>query len=262
MHAEQILQHLHDAASAVRTALQGLDDWGHLGAAGAHSGQHRSDVVADRAMLDVLLPTGMGVLSEETGLHRAGPITVVADPVDGSTNAARGIPHWATSLAAVDGDGVVVALVVNQATGECFTALRGGGAFLDDTAIAPTSATTLSDSVFGVNGHTGHHTDFGSRQYRAFGAGALDLSYVACGRLDAYADITEGQHGPWDYLAALLVCEEAGAVTAEVEGRGLLTLDHAARRGPAAAATPELLAEVLTARAVARDAGTLPDTSV
>ena len=54
-------------------------------------------------------------------------MTVVLDPVDGSTNASRGIPYWSTSLCAVDGDGPLAALVVNQATGVTTTAIRGGG---------------------------------------------------------------------------------------------------------------------------------------
>src|SRR5256714_9275943 len=117
---------LREAAAAVRAALDVLDDWG---LAGTRPGQYRSDLAADDAALAVLDKAGLGVLSEETGLHHADRDVVVAlDPVDGSTNASRHLPWFATSLCAVDDDGALAALVVNQATGESFQALRAGGA--------------------------------------------------------------------------------------------------------------------------------------
>src|SRR5687767_2211697 len=102
---------LHDAASASGTALGSLDDWG---LAGTRAGQHHSDLAADAAALEVLDRGGVGVLSEESGLHHADrDLVVVIDPLDGSTNAARGIPWYATSLCAVDGDGPRAAVVVD-----------------------------------------------------------------------------------------------------------------------------------------------------
>ena len=78
---------LDATASAVIEALGGVTDWG-LARSGAHAGQHNSDIVADEAALGVLLPGGVGVLSEESGLHEADrDIVVVVDPLDGSTNA-------------------------------------------------------------------------------------------------------------------------------------------------------------------------------
>ena len=117
-----LLAVLSEAAAAVRTALDGLDDWG---PAGTRPGQYHSDVAADLVALDVLRGAGLGVLSEETGPHDTeADVVVVLDPVDGSTNAARGLPWFATSLCAVDARGARVALVVNQATGERFEAIR------------------------------------------------------------------------------------------------------------------------------------------
>ena len=78
------------------------------------------------------------------------------------------------------------------------------------------------------------------RQYRSFGAAALDLCSVAAGRLDGYMDPL-AHHGVWDYAAAVLICVEAGAVVGELEGRELIHADHSLRLGPVAAATPELL---------------------
>jgi fructose-1,6-bisphosphatase/inositol monophosphatase family enzyme len=63
------------------------------------------------------------------------------------------------------------------------------------------------------------------------------------GGLDAYLDCSVDAHGPWDYLGAALICQEAGALIADAEDRELVVLDHDARRTPIAAATPALLAE-------------------
>jgi fructose-1,6-bisphosphatase/inositol monophosphatase family enzyme len=240
-----LLEVLHAAASAVRAALDALDDWG---PAGTRPGQYHSDVHADNAAIAVLDAAGLGVLSEESGVHHAErDVLVVVDPVDGSTNASLGVPWFATSLCALDDDGPRAAVVVNQATGERFDALRGGGARLDGRAVAPTACTRLGNAVVGLAGWPSRH--LGWRQYRALGAAALDLCAVACGRLDAYIDCTHDLHGPWDYLGGLLVCREAGAHAVDLEDRPLVVRDPDARRMPMAAATPALLDEVLKARA-------------
>jgi len=241
---DALLAVLSETAAAVRAALDGLDDWG---PAGTRPGQYHSDLAADRVALDVLRGAGLGVLSEETGPHDTGAdVVVVLDPVDGSTNAARGLPWFATSLCAVDARGARVALVVNQATGERFEAIRGGGALRNGGPMAPTDCTRLGDAVLGMTGYP--PVDLGWRQMRALGAAALDLCAVACGHLDAYIDCSNHAHSPWDYLGGMLVCQEAGASVAEAAGRELVTLGWTDRRVPVAAATPELLDEVVAAR--------------
>ena len=237
MDDDALLEVLHEAASAVRTALDGLDGWG---PAGTRPGQYRSDLAADAAALAVLQRAGLGVLSEESGLHaRAVDVVVVLDPVDGSTNASRGLPWFATSLCAVDGDGARAALVVDQASGRRFEAVRGGGARLDGVALTPTGCRDVGDAIVGLSGHPPE--PFGWRQYRSLGAAALDLCAVASGALDGYVDCSPSAHGAWDYLGGMLVCVEAGAAVEDAWGRDLVTLAHAERRTPIAAATPELL---------------------
>ena len=241
---DALLAVLSETAAAVRTALDGLDDWG---PAGTRPGQYHSDLAADRVALDILRGAGLGVLSEETGPHDTGAdVVVVLDPVDGSTNAARGLPWFATSLCAVDARGARVALVVNQATGERFEAIRGEGALRNGGPMAPTACARLDDAVLGLTGYP--PDDLGWRQMRALGAAALDLCAVACGHLDAYIDCSNHAHSPWDYLGGMLICQEAGASIAEASGRELVTLGWTDRRVPVAAATPALLAEALAAR--------------
>ena len=235
---------LHDAATAVRTALDGLRDWG---SAGTRAGQYLSDLAADAAALEVIDRAGLGAMSEESGLHDVDrPVVVVLDPVDGSTNASRGLPWYATSLCAVDGDGARAAVVVDQASGTRFEAVRGGGARVDGNPLRPTDCRRLSDAIVGLSGYPPRW--FGWKQFRALGAVALDLCAVAGGRLDAYVDCSPSAHGSWDYLGGLLVCQEAGALVVDAYDRPMVTLDHALRRTPVAAATRELLSEAVAAR--------------
>lgn len=245
MNASTVLAVLHDAASAVRVALDGLDDWGPA-VGGAHAGQYVSDQAADAAALEVLRGAGFGVLSEESGVEDgSASVLVVVDPLDGSTNASRRVPWFATSLCALDDEGALAAVVVNQATGVRFEATRGGGARCDGAPITPSSAASLDDALVALSGYPARH--LGWRQFRAFGAAALDLCAVAAGVVDAFIDCSVDAHGPWDYLAGMLVCQEAGAVVADRHGRPLACRLHEDRRTPIAAATPGLFNDVLAA---------------
>jgi myo-inositol-1(or 4)-monophosphatase len=239
---EALLELLDDAATAVRAAVTDLTDWG---LAGTRAGQYKCDLAADAAVLDVLRRAPVGVLSEESGLSDGDrDVVVVVDPIDGSTNAAAGLPWFATSLCAVDGDGPLAAVVVNQATGTRFRAIRGAGATIDGQATAPLKTAALHDAFVGLSGLPDHH--LGWRQYRALGASALDICAVAAGVLDAFIDCTRvPAHGPWDYLGAMLVCREAGAVVTDRYGEDLVVLEHAARRTPVAASSQALLDECI-----------------
>lgn len=235
---------LHETVTAVSEALAGLDDWG---LAGTRAWQYRHDLVADAAALEVLRPVGLGVVSEESGTHDGTlGVVVVLDPVDGSTNASRGIPWFNTSLCAVDAVGARAAVVANQAGGARFEAVRGGGARCDGTAISPSGCRELTEAIVGLNGYPPHH--LGWKQFRALGSAALDLCAVAAGILDGYVDCTSRGHAPWDYLGGMLICREAGATVEDADGEDLVTIIHADRRTPVAAATPSMFAQLLEAR--------------
>ena len=244
-----LLPLLGRAADAVVTALARWERWG---PSGEKVGQYASDLAADVAAHEVLDAAEVGVLSEESGLRRGeAEVIVVVDPLDGSTNASRDLSWWATSFCAVDAHGPAAAVVIDLVHGTRYEATRGGGARRDGEAIGPSGATALGESIVGLSGLPPR--SLGWRQFRALGASALDLCAVADGRLDAWVDCSPDAHGSWDYLGALLVCTEAGAPMVDALGRDLVMLDHAARRTPVAAATPELLAALLDAR---RDAFT------
>lgn len=244
MDDDDLLEVLNKASDAIAGVLGPLEDWG---LAGTRSGQYHSDLAADAAAVAVLTDAGLGVLSEESGLHYADrPLLVVLDPVDGSTNAAHRLPWYATSLCALDGDGARAAVVVNQSSGARYQAVRGGGATRDGHPIAPSSCAQMATALVGLSGLPPRH--LGWAQFRALGAVALDLCAVADGLLDGYVDCSAHAHAPWDYLGAMLVCQEAGAVVVDAYGDDLVARGWEERRTPVAAGTSELLTELLAAR--------------
>jgi myo-inositol-1(or 4)-monophosphatase len=244
MSDDGLISLLHEAALAVQGALDSLEDWG---PSGARAGQYLSDLVADAAALEVLGAAGLGILSEESGLTGGEhDLVVVVDPLDGSTNAAYGIPWFGTSLCAVDRDGPRAALVVDLPHGRTFTAVRGGGAAVDGIPLAPSGCTVVGEALVAISGMPAD--PLGWRQFRTLGAAALDLCAVAEGVLDGYVDCSPNAHGAWDYLGGALVCAEAGAEVGDAFGRELVTFDPGARRTPVAAATRELFDTLVTGR--------------
>jgi fructose-1,6-bisphosphatase/inositol monophosphatase family enzyme len=203
-------------------------------------GQYALDLVADGAVLPILYEAGVAVVSEESG--RSGPddaaITVVLDPVDGSTNCSRHIPYWSISLCALDRDGLLCALVTNQVTGVRTTAIRGKGAWRDGERLTPSSVRRVEDAVVSATGMPQRRLRW--KQLRVLGSIALELCDIAAGSLDAHVAAPHWQ-APWDYLGGLLVCRESGAIVVDAEDADLVVTDPGERRQLLAAATPELL---------------------
>lgn len=237
-----LLETLSQAVEAVGQALGAIPSEDRR-RPGQRAGQYHLDIVADDAMCAVLHGAGLAVLSEESG--RTGPsdaeLLVVADPVDGSTNASLGLPWFATSLCVLDAEGPLVALVTNLVDGTRYEARRGGGASRDGVPIGPSRCDRLGAAVVGVSGLPHRHP--GWAQFRALGAASLDLCAVATGALDGYRMAGGATLHSWDYLGAILVCAEAGVQVAELDGRDLAIRDASPRR-PVAAATGSLLSEL------------------
>jgi myo-inositol-1(or 4)-monophosphatase len=243
----EVLHVLVQAAEAVGISLAGMDRQARR-RPGGRPGQYLLDLVADEAVCGILHRAGLSVLSEESG--RTGPagsdVLVVVDPVDGSTNASLGLPWFAVSLCALDPQGPLVALVVNLASGSRYEAARGAGALCDGEPIRPSGSAALRSAVVGVSGLPAGYP--GWAQFRALGAASLDICAVAEGSLDGYRVAGASTLSGWDYLGALLVASESGAVAGELDGRDLVVRDDARRR-PVVAATPELL-EALSKAAI------------
>ena len=240
-----ILQVLNNTADAVSQVLATNTDWS---LSGIRHTQYSVDVRADNAALAVLHEAGCAVLSEEsqiTGQWGDDDILVVMDPLDGSTNASRGVPWFATALCALDKNGMRASLVVNQASGkDRYWATQGGGAFHNGNQMHPSSCSMLKEAVVGVSGLASFRPQWA--QFRALGAAALDICLVAQGVLDGWVDFHS--HGVWDYLASILICQEAGVATSEHLDRELLVTQYDQKRTPIVAATPALLAQLREVR--------------
>ncbi|MFS0852838.1 inositol monophosphatase family protein [Microbacterium sp. 179-I 3D4 NHS] len=172
-----------------------------------------------------------GFLGEESGAAATeSGITWIVDPIDGTVNYAAGIPAYNVSIAAVRGtaepeawEGVAGA-VFAPALRELFTAARGRGAWLDGVRLAvsvSTPAGALLATGFGYDPST-HDGDIATvrrvmpiaRDLRRMGAAALDLAYVAAGRLDGYF---ERGLKPWDFAAGALLVQEAGGSVTRID---------------------------------------------
>ena len=143
----------------------------------------------------------------------------IVDPIDGTTNFTHGVPPYAVSIALQRGAEVVVGVVLEVARKELFTAIRGKGAYHNGARIGVSRRATLERSLLatGFPYRTFDHVEcylevFGrflrqSRGVRRFGAAAIDLAYVACGRFDGFY---ETGLNAWDVAAGIVLVEEAG----------------------------------------------------
>jgi len=194
------------------------------------------------------------ILAEEMGgdaAARGGTSTYcwLFDPVDGTTNYARGFPVFCASLALEVRGRVEIAAVYDPTRRELFTAERGIGAFLNGRRLAVSSADRLGDAVL-VTGFPYNIQDnpgdilglFGTfirqtRAVRRLGSAALDLCYVAAGRLDGF---WEASLKPWDVAAGALLVEEAGGRVTLMNGD-----PFASRAGQVVATTTGLMRPIL-----------------
>ncbi|MCY4258008.1 MAG: hypothetical protein OXE04_06960 [bacterium] len=254
--ANEIVSVLDEAAERI-TAVAGKIIGPEL--TGAKDDQYTFDVAADEAAREVFLQAGLGVFSEELVPHEANrDVVVVLDPIDGSSNAARGLPWFSTSMCALDKHGMAAALVKNLVNNKTYRAVRGQGATLDGQALLPAThrprssrlgpadAVQLGEALVGITDLPPLH--LGWKQYRVMGSSALDMCAVAEGITDAYIDCTPQGHCTWDYLGAALICIEAGAALGEAWNRPIVPEDLRQRRNPVVACTQALLKEALAKR--------------
>ena len=228
---KKILSDLNKTVDQILISFDALEDWG---PSGNRPDQYTSDVVADQVIADSLVESGYRILSEESENLSGDGLVAVVDPLDGSTNASRGLPWFATSLCVVDEHGPLVAVVADLVHSVRYEAIRGKGSFKDGEKLLRTGNPELSESIIGISGLPPHNP--GWAQFRSLGAIALDLCAVADGRLDGFVDCSPDAHGIWDYLGASLVCAEAGVEVVDSQGRNLKELDRSIRRTPVAGA--------------------------
>lgn len=170
------------------------------------------------------------ILSEEGGGARSGasPYCWIIDPLDGTTNYAHGFPFFGVSIA-VERDGqVLCGVVVDPWRDECFAAERGGGARMNGERVAVSTIADLRRALLATgfpydihqaeDNNLDHFTHFCMRAQavRRPGAAALDLCYVAMGRLEGYWEL---KIQAWDIAAGSLLVEEAGGQVTRLSGK-------------------------------------------
>jgi myo-inositol-1(or 4)-monophosphatase len=208
------------------------------GFSGVRATQYHLDLVADEVALRVLGGAGFRIVSEESGVTGSGELTVVVDPIDGSTNCDRGVPFYATSLAVLRGQELVAGLVMNQADGTVFEAQKASGAARDGERIRVSGQVEVNRSIMSFSGLPSRH--LGWYQSRSMGAASLEICLVADGSLDVYGVASQSVLHPWDYLAGLLILREAGGVAGDYFGEELETSAPVLRH-PIFCSTPALL---------------------
>ncbi|VAX24892.1 Inositol-1-monophosphatase [hydrothermal vent metagenome] len=188
------------------------------------------DLKCERAIIDIIKQTypDHGALAEEKGAYSPGhEYKWIIDPIDGTTNYAHGFPVYCSSVALEAKGEVIVGAVYDPTRDEMFCAAKGGGATLNGKPISVSDVDDLIDSLLATGFPYTIKTEkinnlkqFGDMSMRAQairrpGAAALDLCYVACGRLDGF---WEYHLKPWDMAGGVLIVSEAGGKTTACDG--------------------------------------------
>jgi len=221
------------------------------------------DLAAENALVGVLQDEGVSctLISEEAGTRKIGSepsaFYLVTDPLDGTTNALRGAPFLAISLAVSTTPylkDIETALVCDPIHDITYTAERGKGALRNHEKIRPSQTTSLEEAVIGIDFNTLKIREIMPRlmpllektkHLRHFGADALELCYVADGKTDAFLDI-QGKLRVTDIAAAYLILREAGGIMLTPESHELnVALDATQHVAFVAAANETIIGTIL-----------------
>jgi len=207
--AGRMAMRLRPPPGAAVATLKGAQDW-----------LTESDGAVEKFLSEQLEKAfpGDGFQGEETGNARAGGLRWVADPIDGTSNYARGSTRFCVSLGLLEGDIPVIGVIVAPALGEIFVARRGGGATLNGAPIRVAETAAIGNAIVELGwSHRRPTASFHAMCARVMatgavlrhgGSGALGLADVAAGRTDAYAEL---HINLWDVAAGMAILHEAGA---------------------------------------------------
>ena len=201
---------------ALNIEVKGLQDWV------SNADKSVEDLI--RAALDDAFPNDSIVGEEHGNKQGTSAFTWVIDPIDGTTNFVNRTPGWCVVLACVEKDQTVIAAICDPIPDETYSAIRGQGAKLNGVPMQCSLLDSMDQGTLGV----GHSTRVPAGQtvrlidsllnanglFRRSGSGALDLAYVAAGRLIGFV---EPHMNAWDCIAAMLLIEEAGGIVEPFE---------------------------------------------
>ncbi|MFT4171018.1 MAG: inositol monophosphatase family protein [Rhodocyclaceae bacterium] len=209
------------------------------------------DAAAEQAIIEVIREAypEHAILAEESGQTGDAEFQWIIDPLDGTTNFIHGFPQYAVSIALAEKGVVQQAVIYDPNRNELFTASRGRGAFLNERRIRVSKRTRLSESLVatGFPFKTMEHMDAYLGMFRELaektaglrrpGAAALDLAYVACGRVDGFFELGLM---PWDMAAGTLLVSEAGGLVSDFSGESAYL-----ETGNLVAGTPKVFSQLL-----------------
>ena len=187
------------------------------------------DRACEQEIIDVLRSAypNHSILGEETGYQEGDEFCWVIDPLDGTANFVHGFPQFAVSIALKQKNRVVVGCIYDPLRQELFTSIKGAGTQLNERRIRVTQCAKLEDALIGTGFpfREPHHFKPYLRTFEAIfpacagvrraGAAALDLAYVAAGRLDGFWETSLEQ---WDLAAGTLMIKEAGGLCSDYRG--------------------------------------------
>jgi myo-inositol-1(or 4)-monophosphatase len=191
-----------------------------------------ADLKADKTLREELAYArpGYGFLTEESGETKGTDENNrrwIVDPLDGTSNFLHGLPHFAISIALEEQGEIIAAVVYDPIKDEMFTAEKGAGAVLNDRRIRVSARSSMDIALIGTGAPFLGHGDRDvflkevnavtavTAGIRRWGAAALDLAYVAAGRLDGF---WERDLSPWDTAAGILLVREAGGQVSTIKG--------------------------------------------
>jgi myo-inositol-1(or 4)-monophosphatase len=223
-------------------------------AKGANDFVTQVDRAAEEAVIDIVRKAypDHGFLAEESGsASKDAEYRWIIDPLDGTTNFIHGFPQYAVSIGIEHRGALAHAVVYDPVKNELFTASKGRGAFLNDRRVRVSRCLRLQEALVGTGFpfREAARLDLYLRQLkrvmgssagvRRAGAAALDLAYVACGRLDAFWEMGLS---PWDMAAGALLIQEAGGLVGDLKGESGFM-----ESGEICASTPKIFAALLEA---------------
>ena len=210
------------------------------------------DRQAEEKIIETLLGSfpGHGILAEESDeIKGSEDYRWIIDPLDGTTNYLHGFPHFSVSIACQHKERLEHAVIYDPIKQEIFAASRGDGATLNNKRIRVSRITSTQGSLLGTGFPFKHHDQFdeflkifteffsSAADIRRAGSAALDLAYVAAGRLDGF---WESGLCAWDIAAGALIVREAGGITTDYEGN-----DNYLELGQVVSGNPKIMSEML-----------------
>ena len=189
------------------------------------------DQAAEQAVIQVLLKAfpDHAILAEESGAQGKSDFVWVIDPLDGTTNFIHGFPQYCVSIGLRHKGTLTQAVIYDPGRNELFTATRGHGAYLNDRRMRVSKRAQLDDALIGTGypfREIAHIDEYlpvlrkvmgQTAGVRRAGSAALDLAYVAAGRLDGFWEMGLA---PWDMAAGCLLILEAGGLVSDFQGEG------------------------------------------